>query len=623
MSSESSRRLFQGLCSLKKPSDITPGLLQQTNLAVTTDATFDDHIPGKNQFKNVAPSGAPNHASSQQQQEKVKKSLEELRMPAAAAFREVVRLPPLPDAPRVRLVHTRKFWTGLEKMSQYWDASVDQYYSIPEDKIAKAKTSGQNGEDAKISALEDSSAPLASTTGGRTERYKGRRLGNGASMPSSYREDTVASLVELVVWAYNCQVRARYLPSMLAVRNLLFPVRPSSFVGRVPQEREMARKGMLEGPIMGIYCRSEHTFSSADHSNETIGSQTKSKPEFGSSGIGWQDLADLSREIAVMLLLAQERAREGKTEEQPGEGKWWTSKPRQPTRARPEEPPTREAGGEKVCLGGTAPAVSAPRSGGPTANGDIDTNPAGDNCATKNSRLGVASTATRRTSGSKTTSESSLEPDDDNGKENCHRGSRSKKGAPPKPPLNGWDRRMKYMKIGAPSQRTAISTASKMPSHVALASNTASSPISLPSLQNQPTNQPSQGDQIFLVSSLNHHVALLSMSISSTYLDWLCGKDVENRNNDDEPKEHLAEATINDTHLNRKDDGDLEEDTMMNDRHQNQDREPIPSSNRLCLKRTRWFDLFSEDDRVEFVEGLAMVMDWMMRQPESEMKPVT
>lgn len=37
---------------------------------------------------------------------------------------------------------------------------------------------------------------------------------------------------------------------------------------------------------------------------------------------------DLLREVAALLLLAQERAREGKSEKKPGEGKWYTNTPR-------------------------------------------------------------------------------------------------------------------------------------------------------------------------------------------------------------------------------------------------------------------------------------------------------
>lgn len=45
-------------------------------------------------------------------------------------------------------------------------------------------------------------------------------------------------------------------------------------------------------------------------------------------GKGRGEALDLLREVAALLLLAQERAREGKSEKKPGEGKWYTSTPR-------------------------------------------------------------------------------------------------------------------------------------------------------------------------------------------------------------------------------------------------------------------------------------------------------
>lgn len=35
------------------------------------------------------------------------------------------------DSEKVKLTHARRFWTGLEHMSQYWDTSLDDYYEVP------------------------------------------------------------------------------------------------------------------------------------------------------------------------------------------------------------------------------------------------------------------------------------------------------------------------------------------------------------------------------------------------------------------------------------------------------------------------------------------------------------
>lgn len=63
---------------------------------------------------------------------------------------------------------------------------------------------------------------------------------------------------------------------------------------------------------MGIQCRPETRFR--DPGQEI--------------GRGQAEALDLMREVGAMLLLAQERGREGKPPTKPGEGKWYTSKPR-------------------------------------------------------------------------------------------------------------------------------------------------------------------------------------------------------------------------------------------------------------------------------------------------------
>jgi hypothetical protein len=61
-----------------------------------------------------------------------------------------------------------------------------------------------------------------------------------------------------------------------------------------------------------VQCRGETNF----HDNgEGVGSR-------------YQELCDLLRETAAMLLFAQERVRDGVTEVKPGDGKWWATRPR-------------------------------------------------------------------------------------------------------------------------------------------------------------------------------------------------------------------------------------------------------------------------------------------------------
>jgi hypothetical protein len=98
----------------------------------------------------------------------------------------------------------------------------------------------------------------------------------------------------------------------LAVRTSLFPSRFSYLAYRLPTSIQEQRAGMLEGPVLGVQCRPETCFRNP---GDEVGK-------------GQSEILDLMREIVGALIIAQERAREGKEEKRPGAGKWWSEAPR-------------------------------------------------------------------------------------------------------------------------------------------------------------------------------------------------------------------------------------------------------------------------------------------------------
>ena len=262
------------------------------------------------------------------------------------AFGTLSRTPTANGVP-CRLAHFRRFWEGLDSMAYYWDTSLDDYVSSPaEQKIIAAHRLESNdvvGSSETTAIHEDGPRKRLKTTPSPTpasnplvcadnkveadtlipenpcgqqpeiispsgRKYKGQRTGNGASMPELFRSNTVKAFVEPIAWCFGCNIEARRRTPLLAVDRLMMPTKLSYAIWRAPSDVNRARLGFLEGPIMGVQCREHVKFCRE-------GPQVEAEAAL-----------DLLTEISVLLTIAEERAREGATENRPGDGKWWTQK---------------------------------------------------------------------------------------------------------------------------------------------------------------------------------------------------------------------------------------------------------------------------------------------------------
>lgn len=356
-SPRSSTKLYRLLGTARRAQDIPPTCLDELNLSVTPNVPISHIVPGNGEKPHPQPrlektpdqeipgiesmtvQSLMNNGKPFPPQEKYDLLKNEILVDNEDAFREVTRLPALPGRTRVRIAHTRKFWVGLERMSQYWDDSHDQYIEpagkgtklgdtesnndgmpvdgqiAPQDSM-KDSTSAEsmdvdqkeeNADTSKDQSAGEDKAPAEPTT-----MYKGRRISTGSQMSDELREEAIRGFLEMIGWPFGCQAHIPSLPPRLSIQNLLFPVRVSFAVSRSPQDRQEARKGILEGPLMVGQCRNETAF----------------REDGQDVGQGHMEMCDLLREVGSMLLGAQERAREGSTEIKPGDGKWWTTKPR-------------------------------------------------------------------------------------------------------------------------------------------------------------------------------------------------------------------------------------------------------------------------------------------------------
>lgn len=296
-----------GICSVKEisldellPAEYLPAASWQQDPAITGGSNvFPAALPPVVRLSNGVP--VPGH-------EIWYKSAKELLYDNDAAFRCIERKPPLPGEPTIRVAMFRKFWDNLQQMALYWDTSLDNYMNEPNE----PKNDNMNIEN---TYSENTSTPVSSVghnNGKSKGSYTGRRIGTGRDMPFRCRDETVFAFVESIAMAFRCIAELPRVEPRVKLQNILMPLPLSGVVYRCPKDRDQARRGILEGPLIGIQC-----------SNQTIFRRPGE-----AEGEGQGEMANLLREVGLMICMAQKRAREGLAEPDPKKGEWWATKPR-------------------------------------------------------------------------------------------------------------------------------------------------------------------------------------------------------------------------------------------------------------------------------------------------------
>ena len=136
--------------------------------------------------------------------------------------------------------------------------------------------------------------------------YTGRRHATGADMPFAMREDLLRAFMEPVLFAFGCRLDKTSMKDpekrpRFVFGNMKLSTHHSGYVHRLPMDRSRNRNGIVEGPLMALHCSSDINF-----------------------GRDNTDLMFTVKELCVLLSLAQERHREGKTE--PDKTSYWWGK---------------------------------------------------------------------------------------------------------------------------------------------------------------------------------------------------------------------------------------------------------------------------------------------------------
>ncbi|KAL8871123.1 MAG: hypothetical protein Q9174_002977 [Haloplaca sp. 1 TL-2023] len=508
----------------------------------------------------------------------------------------------LPSSSRtgvVRLTHTHKFYQNLLLLAEFWDTSRDNY--IPP---------------------SDPSAPPVSKQS--RETYTGRRYGAGHEMPPEYRDDTVAAFLELCIWPFRCTLQSsRFTVSRKLVlqEDLVIPIGGiSTTVCANSAEREKARKGIVEGPIMGVHVRYYPPCvkgKKGGHREELMGRGTRI-------------VLDLLHEVGDALLLAQKRRREGTMEKEFGKGAFWTKNERRhlgqmggekqdkktDERARKEiEAATPKRKYEPL------PKDVTEQSGGEPMEGvvmrDKKTNSTTEVDKKEEGRTNKGAFSAGDGASDKTTA--------------GNNGAKKRRPNRPiidigtyldaKPPGSMWEPKVEYRMIG------------KDPSsgydHVR--------PGTLSFGYQSSTNPNPLDPQIYLLSSLNHHLSILHVPIHDRYLDLVTNKPCPTSPTQPTQPSPSPSSTLSSPllpHSEAKARGEAGGSTASHTSplqpptfasyaaprtlssfipQEDKEEDGENDWDKLKLRRSRWYDLLDPEDRAECMRGVWGVVGWCVR----------
>ncbi|KAB5518761.1 hypothetical protein GE09DRAFT_1044624 [Coniochaeta sp. 2T2.1] len=252
----------------------------------------------------------------------------ELCTPNEAAYRAVRRIQPPPGQSQARLGNSYEFYRYLEMFSAFWDDTSKPPPPVPATTVDSPKPS-EDDDNSKPESGAASSTASTTSNASSTSSDKSppnqppesitHRTGTGCQMPPDCRQNILTSFLKLVAYDFGCNVSAPRTEPRLYVSSPPTPPRHPArnsyfssgctFIFRTPTTREAARAGIVEGPLAAVSARHTTSFTPSNPSDK-------------------DSMMDLSRELIAALLTAQHRRRGGKTERRIGEGEWWASKPR-------------------------------------------------------------------------------------------------------------------------------------------------------------------------------------------------------------------------------------------------------------------------------------------------------
>ncbi|KAI1485505.1 hypothetical protein F5X96DRAFT_326135 [Biscogniauxia mediterranea] len=281
----------------------------------------------------------------------------ELSIPNQAAFGTIRRIKPAPGKQSPRLGNCYEFFKQLDQVSTFWDdTSMPPWTGSGDDENDKGgedtTTSAQKNGDTTTSSPAQQPPTAAAETPDVPERVT-YRSSTGASMPAELRHNLVTAFIRLVAYDFGCNLAPPRLeprlhllepppspPKSKSKSNPASSPPPHPPAPPPPPTTTIAptQKASYFPSGCVFLCRMPRTRDAArqgfmDGPVAAVSARNSTgffaSPAFAGTGKA-EDAArlDLGRELIAALITAQYRARAGRDERRFGEGKWWATQRR-------------------------------------------------------------------------------------------------------------------------------------------------------------------------------------------------------------------------------------------------------------------------------------------------------
>lgn len=608
--------LRSSLIRLKRPTDLSDGIICHLNVHLDTDVALSAFVPDQ-----------PFQQRPFLYDSDLDAMLNELDVCNEDAYREIMRLPPLEGRTRPRLTYTRNFFVGLEDISHYYDDSKDEYYEVEvaeeERKQEDGNSLGDTNGDTKMS-YEDL-GPTSSDSDSSTlpkelsqselkphtatsdipkqmkQVYKGARLSNALSLPPPARNALIRNFLKIPTHKFTCRDYDPPAREKLRICDVNVPqglIMYSFSVVKTPSDVKLARGRFVEGPVMGCSVRHEAVFMDGEKgrsqgvnagdgggggpdkvagANETVNAPSNGPGKNGTlTKEVFGETVDLAREIGSLLTLALQRNRQDKGTKEDAHvrqsEKWWWAKGKRWGGAEPkwgnlaceiyedEDPSWSPEERELQMRKRTEAEEELRRLSASAAEGkSIDVDDLLSEKQDENENKDAGPPKKKNRTASNLVERTRREPGNPN--DNGKRGQGEERGEMKE------GRRLMYV---APMRRRWYKEWETIRPNASTWDDKM--------IHRRLGAQGKDFDCVYQVSCVNHHAALMRMDISKRYLHWL-------ETGEAEPKD-------------------------------------VSDEDVLKVQRSRWFDLFDVEQRKEFLVGVWGVMSWLCRDevPRAEME---